>query len=186
MKLLTSAPSPWLGGAVKRFASLTAPLLLAVGLISPQTAFGADAPDLDSGEPTAEDADEKSKEQAAKADPGKEAAEKARKAEARHKSAKAAGHSTLAERLSALAKSWLQAAVAQRKAADLEAQADEVQRNTLELEAQARRASSLVEQTEARRARALARLQELGLAAESPSPSNSKESDASRKQESDK
>src|SRR5690606_6974887 len=104
------------------------------------------------------------------ADAGGQAKAEADQASVRESKSRAAGQSVIADRLAALAKLWLRAAVATRKAAELELQADTIERETLELEAQARRGASLVEQTEARRSRALGRLKELGLEEEMKEP----------------
>ncbi len=163
---------------------VAAPLLVAVSLLAavaaPQAAWGADekqTPPVDDekSQPTPPPAESESAPSPAKAspDPGGQAKSEATEAGERESKSRAGGHSLIADRLAALAQMWLRVAVAQRKAAALELQADALERETLELEAQARRGASLVEQTEARRARALGRLQELGLAEELPEANSS-------------
>lgn len=92
-------------------------------------------------------------------------------AKARQKEAEVAGKRALAERLSALVAQWNRVADAQRRAIGWETQAATAEQKNHELEAQVGRTMTLVEQTEARRARALARLRELGLTeADAPIP----------------
>ena len=165
-----------------RFPSSLVAASLLVAVAAPQAAWGADekstppAADekstppaakekLQSAPPSAESESAPSRVKASR-DAGGQAQSEADQASDRENKSRTGGHTLIADRLAALAKMWLRVAVAQRKAAALELQADALERETIELEAQARRGASLVEQTDARRARALGRLQELGLVEE--------------------